>query len=108
MLLLNGTADLQVSPKRNMVPLRLALRKAKRKVTAFKLNGVNHMFQPLPNQWPMVNCVQQPVFAPEGLKLIHSWVAQETKVPGTALPVTVKRPAPRRKARTPSTAKTRS
>ena len=109
-LLLNGTADLQVSPRRNMVPLQKALHRAKRSVSAHRLTGVNHLFQPLPTQWPMVNGVQQPTFSPEGLKLIQNWVAMETKVPGGPQPVTVKRPAPTstpKHTRTPSTAKTR-
>lgn len=107
-LLLNGTSDLQVSAKRNMVPLYKALRKAKRTATEYKLDGINHLFQPAPNQWPMINGTQQAVFSPEGLKLIHSWVAQETRPPGDPLPVTVKRPGPTRKVnRTPSTTKAR-
>ena len=97
-LLLNGTADLQVSARRNMAPLHKALHRANRTVTSYKLEGREPPFQPLPNQWPMVNGVQQAVFSPEALKLIHSWVANETKQPGVApLPVTVKRPAPARK-----------
>ena len=96
-LLLNGTADLQVSARRNMTPLHRALRRAHRESTSFRLAGVNHLFQPAPNRWPMVNGVQQPVFSPDALKLIQSWVAVETKFPGDAQPVTVKRPAPPRK-----------
>ena len=108
-LLLNGTADLQVSARRNMAPLHKALHRAKRTVASYKLDGVNHLFQPAPNQWPLVNGTQQPVFSPEALKLIHGWVATETKVPGDPLPVTVKRPGPTRKPlRTPSTTKARS
>ncbi len=109
-LLLNGTADLQVSARHNMVPLQKALRRARRTVAAYKLPGVNHLFQPLPTQWPMVNGVQQPTFSPDGLKLIHSWVALETRLPGAPLPLTVKRPGPVRKkdARTPATAKART
>ena len=38
-LLLNGTADLQVSAKRNMTPLHRALHHAKRAVTSYKLDG---------------------------------------------------------------------
>ena len=107
-LLLNGTADLQVSPKRNMVPLHRGLHRARRPVTSVKLDGVNHLFQPPPARWPMVNGVQQPAFSPEALKLIYNWVAMETKVPGGPLPVTVKRPPPARKmSRTPSTTKAR-
>ena len=108
-LLLNGTADLQVSAKRNMTPLYKALRRANRTAAEYKLDGINHLFQPAPAQWPMINGVQQAVFSPEGLKLIHAWVAQETRPPGDPLPVTVKRPATQRKAtRTPSISKARS
>ena len=59
-----------------------------------KLDGVNHLFQLAPAQWPMANGVQQPTFSPEALKLLYGWVAMETKPPGTPLPVTVKRPTP--------------
>jgi len=108
-LLLNGTADLQVSAKRNMAPLQKALRHAHRRVTAYKLAGVNHLFQPAPAQWPLVNGVQEPTFSPEALKLIHGWVVLETQEPTVPLPVTVKHPGPVRKASpTPGTAKARS
>ena len=96
-LLLNGTADLQVSAKRNMTPLHRALHHAKRAVTSYKLDGVNHLFQPAPNKWPMVNGTQKAVFSPEALKLIHAWVVQETQSPTVPLPITVKRPVPLRK-----------
>ena len=109
-LLLNGTSDLQVSARRNMTPLYRALRKANRTAVSYKLDGVNHLFQPTPAQWPMVNGVQQPVFSPEALKLLYGWVANETRLPGGPQPVTVKRPAPAKLAkptRTPSTARAR-
>ena len=107
-LLLNGTADLQVSAKRNMTPLHRALRKAKRTAVSYKLDGVNHLFQPALTQWPMLNGVQQPVFSPEALKLIYDWVSNETRLPGGPVPVTVKRSSPIKLAkpsRTPSTAR---
>ena len=80
-LLLNGTADLQVSARRNMTPLQRALHRANRKATAYRLDGVNHLFQPAPAQWPFVNGAQQPVFSPEALQKIEAWVALETKAP---------------------------
>ncbi len=108
-LLLNGTSDLQVSARRNMTPLYRSLRRAKRTATSYKLDGVNHLFQPVQDQWPMVNGVQQPVFAPEALKLIYSWVANETRVPGGPQPVTVKRPNTKPKlTKTPATARASS
>ena len=109
-LLLNGTADLQVSARRNMTPLYKALRRAKRTAVSHRLDGINHLFQPAPARWPMINGVQQAVFSPDGLKLIQTWVAQETRLPGGPLPVTVKRPpsSTRKVNRTPSTTKSRS
>ena len=96
-LLLNGTADLQVSAKRNMTPLHRALHRAKRTVASYRLDGIDHLFQPPPAQWPMVNGVQQATFSPDALKKIHDWVAFQTKLPDAPLPVSVKRPATSRK-----------
>ena len=107
-LLLNGTADLQVSARRNMKPLHRALHRAKRTVSEYKIIGANHLFQPIPSQWPIVNGVQQAVFSPVALQRIHKWVALETQLPGGPLPVTVKRPgAVRKVVRAPSIARTR-
>ncbi|WP_426058811.1 alpha/beta hydrolase family protein [Hymenobacter sp. B1770] len=87
-LLLNGNADLQVSAKRNMTPLRRGLHS----VTAYRLDGVNHLFQPPPAQWPLVNGVQQPTFSPDALKKINDWVNTKiTKV--SASPLNAKQPA---------------
>ncbi|WP_197076777.1 alpha/beta hydrolase family protein [Hymenobacter terrenus] len=92
-LLLNGTADLQVSAKRNMTPLSRALHRAKRRVSTARLDGVNHLFQPPHTQWPMVNGVQQATFSPEALKKINTWVALTTKDPTTPAPPNGKQPA---------------
>ncbi|WP_375418418.1 alpha/beta hydrolase family protein [uncultured Hymenobacter sp.] len=97
-LLLNGTADLQVSARRNMTPLSRALHRSGQPVAAHRLDGVNHLFQPAQEAWPVVNGVQQPTFSAEALKRIQDWVALQTKVPGAPQPVTVKRPATARKA----------
>ena len=80
-LLLNGTADLQVSAKRNMTPLRRGLHSAHHSVSAYRLDGVNHLFQPAPAQWPLVNGVQQPTFSPIALKKINDWVMSITRQP---------------------------
>jgi pimeloyl-ACP methyl ester carboxylesterase len=95
-LLLNGTADLQVSAKNNMTPLRRTLHSARRKVTAYRLVGVNHLFQPAPTQWPIVNGVQQPTFSPDALKKINDWVAVETQRPKKPLRVISPPAAPRK------------
>ena len=43
-LLLNGTADLQVSTRRNVTPPYKALRRTKRTAVSYKLDGINHPF----------------------------------------------------------------
>lgn len=97
-LLLNGTADLQVSGRRNMVPLQHGLRRPHRPVVSYRLEGVNHLFQSAPAQWPLVNGVQEPVFAPDALRKIYAWVSQQTTVANAPLPVTVRRVPDRSKA----------
>ncbi|MFD1469068.1 alpha/beta hydrolase family protein [Hymenobacter caeli] len=98
-LLLNGTDDLQVSARQNMTPLLRALRRAHRPATARRLEGVNHLFQADPEEWPVVDGNQQPTFAPDALQAISAWVALQTAPPGAPLPVTVKRPAPQKSVR---------
>ncbi|MBF9236436.1 alpha/beta fold hydrolase [Hymenobacter sp. BT683] len=93
-LLLNGTSDLQVSAKRNMTSLRRGLHSANGSVTAYRLDGVNHLFQPAPAQWPLVNGVQQPTFSPDALKKINEWVAVKTKTTTARSPLKAKQPAP--------------
>ncbi len=95
-LLLNGTDDLQVSARQNMTPLQKTLHAANRPVTAQRLAGVNHLFQAPTDQWTVVDGAQVPTFSPEALKTVREWVALQTKLPGTPLPVTVKRAAPRK------------
>ena len=95
-LLLNGTDDLQVSARQNMTLLQHALRHTNRAVTAQRLAGVNHLFQAPTDQWTVVDGAQQPTFSPEALADIHDWVAAQSQPPGAPLPVTVKRPAPRK------------
>ncbi|MBJ6110536.1 alpha/beta hydrolase [Hymenobacter sp. BT523] len=92
-LLLNGTADLQVSARRNMTLLHRGLRRAHRDVTSVRLDGVNHLFQPSPAQWPLVNGQQQATFSPIALKKIQDWVALETKAPAIPVHAPAKRPA---------------
>ena len=89
-LLLNGTSDLQVSAKRNMTPLRRGLPS----VTAYRLDGVNHLFQPAPAQWPLVNGVQQPTFSPDALKKINDWVTLKTNPRPARLLLKTRPPAP--------------
>jgi len=91
-LLLNGTADLQVAAGRNMSILQKGLRQSSYGVEAHKLTGVNHSFQGDPATWPIVAGERQAAFSPEGLDIIRTWLLAHTKPSHAPLPVTVQRP----------------
>jgi len=88
-LALNGADDLQVEAVNNLAMLRKGLR-GNRDVTTYKLIGVNHWLQPKPEEWALVNGVQQPTFSPKALEIMRAWIAKRTTQP-QAVPVTVKR-----------------
>jgi len=79
-LLLNGTADLTINADANMGPLEKGLKSSKNKnVTVRKLVGVNHLFQPDPTKWPIINGQPQPNFSPEAEDAIREWIVLQTK-----------------------------
>jgi pimeloyl-ACP methyl ester carboxylesterase len=77
-LLLNGTADLDVGADANLAILTKCL-KSSNSVTPRKLLGVNHLFQADPKEWPLVNGQQKPVFSPIAQEAIREWVVQQTQ-----------------------------
>ena len=77
-LLLNGTADLTINADANQNALKSALNKNKG-LTAKKLPGVNHLFQPESTKWPVVNGQQQPNFSPEAQETIREWIMAQAK-----------------------------
>ncbi|WP_019948406.1 alpha/beta hydrolase family protein [Hymenobacter aerophilus] len=78
-LLLGGTDDLQVGTSQNLPPLKKGLKNSP--VTALRLAGVNHWFQPERKAWPVVNGEPQPVFSPRALDEIREWVFRKTEHP---------------------------
>jgi alpha-beta hydrolase superfamily lysophospholipase len=79
-LLLNGTSDLTINADANMGPLEKGLKASKNKnVTVRKLQGINHLFQPDPTKWPVINGQPQPNFSPEAEEAIREWVVAQTK-----------------------------
>ncbi|GAB3637482.1 alpha/beta hydrolase [Hymenobacter arcticus] len=90
-LLLNGTADLQVAAGRNMSLLQKGLRQSKQPVQAHRLAGVNHWFQPDPAQWPIVAGERQAAFSPEGLDYLRDWLLTYSHLAKAPVPVTVRR-----------------
>ena len=76
-LLLYGTADSVVNPDANMQGLLKGL-KGNTAVTADKLLGVNHLFQPDRDQWPIVAGQPQPNFSPAAQEAIRAWIVTQT------------------------------
>ncbi|WP_158010193.1 alpha/beta hydrolase family protein [Hymenobacter glacialis] len=77
-LLLNGTSDLTINADTNLKALNSGLSKNKG-LTSKKLAGVNHLFQPEPAKWPIVNGQQQPNFSPEAQETIREWIVAQSK-----------------------------
>ena len=77
-LLLNGTADLTINADANLSVLSKGLSKNKA-VVAKKLAGVNHLFQPDPSKWPILNGQPQPNFSPEAEETIREWILAQAK-----------------------------
>jgi len=98
-LLLQGTADLQVTASRNLPLLQKGLKRTPFGVDVHKLSGVNHWFQPDPADWPLVNGRQKAAFSPEGLEVMRKWLVAHGRPSGPAQPVTVQRPEPRKATR---------
>ncbi|MGI4862485.1 MAG: alpha/beta hydrolase family protein [Janthinobacterium lividum] len=96
-LLLNGTADLQVAAGRNLSVLQKGLHLGHAPVEVHRLSGVNHWFQPDPSNWPIVAGERQAAFSPEGLDYLRTWLLERAKLAKAPLPVTVQRAAPKPK-----------
>lgn len=96
-LALNGTADLQVGAATNLPLLEKGL-KDDHDVTVQKLNGLNHLFQPDPKDWTLVNGQQVPTFSPKALEAVRAWIAKHTTAP--AAPTAA--PAPQKSSAAPA------
>jgi pimeloyl-ACP methyl ester carboxylesterase len=90
-LLLNGTADLQVGAAHNMAVLQKGLHQGHAPVEAHRLPGVNHWFQPDPTEWPIVAGERQAAFSPAALDYLRVWLLERAKLAKAPLPVTVRR-----------------
>ncbi|WP_375419074.1 alpha/beta hydrolase family protein [uncultured Hymenobacter sp.] len=79
-LLLNGTADLIIDADANLGALRKGLYANKNiDLTVKRLPGVNHLFQPDPTKWPVVNGQPRPNFSPEAQETIREWIVSQGK-----------------------------
>ena len=75
-LLLYGSADQTLNVDANLAALTKAL-KTDKAITARKLPGVNHLFQPDPEQWPIVSGQPQPNFSPAAEEAIRLWIVTQ-------------------------------
>ena len=79
-LLLSGQADEQAPPALHQAALEKELRAGgNRFVTSQRLVGVNHLLQPPPTQWAMLDGAPRPVVAPALLEALHQWLAAQVK-----------------------------
>lgn len=76
-LLLHGTDDpyMQLS---NLTVLEKAL-KDNRRVQSRRLDGLNHVIQAPPQEWPLINGQQQPVVSPQAQLMLLEWIRQQVK-----------------------------
>ncbi|WP_460620845.1 alpha/beta hydrolase family protein [Hymenobacter tenuis] len=74
-LLLHGTNDLQISANENLPLLEKGL-KNNRQVQTRRLEGINHLFQGSPTEWPLIDGQPSPVFSAAGLDAIRNWIQQ--------------------------------
>ena len=76
-LLLNGTADLDVAADANQSALSKAL-VSSRDVTTKKLPGVNHLLQAPRNEWVLVGGQPKPTFSPAVQETVRAWIVAHT------------------------------
>jgi pimeloyl-ACP methyl ester carboxylesterase len=75
-LLLFGTAD-PLNTEKNLHTLTKSLKVTSKTVIAHQLPGVNHVFQPELNQWPLVGGEPKPNFSPAAQEAIRAWVVEQ-------------------------------
>ncbi|GAB3828167.1 alpha/beta hydrolase family protein [Hymenobacter jeollabukensis] len=77
-LLLHGTADTYAAAEPNLSLLAKGL-KGNKNVVSKKLNGVNHLFQSDPAEWPIVAGQQRETFSPQAQEMIREWIIGQAK-----------------------------
>jgi alpha-beta hydrolase superfamily lysophospholipase len=79
-LLLSGLADEQAPPAEHQAALEKELRaNGNRAVASQRLPGVNHLLQPPPTQWVVLDGAPRPIVAPAVLESLKLWLATQTK-----------------------------
>ena len=79
-LLLSGLADEQAPPAEHQATLEKELRaNGNRAVSSQRLAGVNHMLQPPPTQWVVLDGEPRPIVAPAVLETMRLWLAAQAR-----------------------------
>jgi pimeloyl-ACP methyl ester carboxylesterase len=78
-LALNGEKDLQVAAKENLAEIEKAVKSGGNyNVKTIEFKGLNHLFQPCKTGAPSEYAAIETTIAPEALKAIGDWIAQQT------------------------------
>jgi len=59
--------------------LEKELKSSNHGITAKRLPGVNHLFQPAKTEWVLMNGEMKPVFSPLAQEVIREWMASMGK-----------------------------
>ena len=77
-LLITGLADDQAPAAQHLAALERELKAGgNRLVTSFRPVGVNHLLQPPPMQWTMLNGEMKPIFSPAVQELLRQWLTAQ-------------------------------
>jgi pimeloyl-ACP methyl ester carboxylesterase len=77
-LLITGLADEQAPAAQHLAALERELKAGgNRLVTSFRPVGVNHLLQPPPLQWTMLNGEMKPIFSPAVQELMRQWLTTQ-------------------------------
>jgi fermentation-respiration switch protein FrsA (DUF1100 family) len=79
-LLLSGLADEQAPPAEHQAALEKELRaNGNHAIASQRLPGVNHLLQPPPTQWVVLDGQPRPIVAPVLLEALRLWVAAQAR-----------------------------
>lgn len=79
-LAINGSLDVQVTPKENLEGIRLALKKAgNKKSDVIELEGLNHLFQEAKTGAPSEYSQIEQTISPKALEVMTNWILKQKK-----------------------------
>lgn len=79
-LAINGSLDVQVTPKENLEGIRQALKKAgNKKSEIIELAGLNHLFQEAKTGAPSEYSQIEQTISPKALEIMTNWILKQKK-----------------------------